>query len=77
MKGKEKTDLHMHFDREKHLCAWSPCERHYNRVLVDEGGPISSLQKLRFSTKTSDGEPSEETQMQMPREIHISVSLVV
>ena len=47
------------------------------RVLVDEGGPTSSLQKLRFSTKTSNGEPSEETQIQVPREVYVSVFLVV
>ena len=47
------------------------------RALVDEGGPTSSLQKLRFSTKTSNGEPSEETQIQVPREVYVSVFLVV
>lgn len=51
--GNGKTNLCMHFDKEKHLCAWSLCERNYKGMLVDEDGTYSYSTNLRFSTKIS------------------------
>ena len=51
IEGNGKTNLRMHFDKEKHLCAWNPCERKYKGMLVDEDGTYSCSTEVLYQDR--------------------------